>query len=270
MRRFQLLLFNTIQKEFRSKTLIMVSVITVVMILLMNALLTYLSKEVLTQLSMEGAANGTATALIFIISKFTSLLAIIFGVNCIKSDLENSVAPLMLSFPVSRLEYVLSRILGSWIIVMAYYLFSVFLAQILLSSSLGGFVGGPHLIGAMVFMALGNLVIILFSAFLGISMPKIMAFMMTSFTSLIVTGANTFYQSKDWAEMTTDLNFFKGVGLLIHGIIPRIGNIDDIGRSILMQKDDLGLSIPMELGHYAVTLTLFFGVFYLLFSRREI
>lgn len=270
MRRFQLLLFNTIQKEFRSKTLIMVSIITIVMIFLMNSLLSFLSKEILSQMGTEGAATGTATALIFIISKFTSLLAIIFGVNCLKSDIETNVAPLMLSFPISRVEYVLARILGSWVIVMVYYLFSVFMAQILLTSSIGSFVGGPHLLGAMFFTALSNLVVILFSSFLGINMPKIMAFIMTSFATLLVTGSNGYFATKEWAEMTAELDFFKSAGLFIHGFFPRIGNIDDIGRSILMQKEEIGFNIPMELGHYALTLLLFFGVFYLLFKRREI
>ncbi len=269
MRRFQLLLLNTIQKEFRSKTLVLVSIITIAMIFLMNSLLSFLSTEVLSQMGTEGAAQGTATALIFIINKFTVLLAIVFGVNCIKSDMETNVAPLLMSFPISRVEYIASRILGSWIIVTVYYFISVVVAQILLSSSIGSLIGGPHLLGAMFFTALSNLVVILVASFLGLNLPKIMGFMMTSFFSIIVTGANGYFKGKEWVEMTADMNFFKGAGLFIHGVFPRIGNIDDIGRNVLFQSE-VGFNIPMELGHFAVTLSLFFTCFYLLFNRREV
>jgi len=270
MRKFQLLLLNTIQKEFRSKTLLLVSIFTVVIIFLTNSLLSYLSSEILSQIGAEGAAQGSTQALVFIINKFTSLLAIVFGVNCIKSDIENNVAPLMLSFPVSRMEYILSRILGSWVIVTIYYFVSVIIAQILLSSSVGSLIGGPHLLGAMFFTALSNLVVILVASFMGLHMPKIMAFIMTSLFSVLITASNGYFKSKDWSEMTEEMNVFKGVGLGIHAIFPRIGNIDDIGRNILLKVEDMAFNIPMELGHYLVTLILFFGFFYLIFNRREI
>lgn len=270
MRKFQLLLLNTLQKEFRSKTLLLVSIFTVVIIFLINSLLSYISTEFLSQMGAEGAAQGSAQALIFIISKFTSLLAIVFGVNCIKSDIENNVAPLMLSFPVSRMEYILSRVLGSWFIVIIYYFVSVIIAQILLSTSVGSLIGGPHLLGAMFFSALSNLVIILVASFMGLYMPKIMAFMMTSFFSILVTASNGYFKGKDWSAMTEEMNIFKGIGLGFHAIFPRIGNIDDIGRNILLKVDDTVLNIPMELGHYFVTLILFFTFFYMLFNRREI
>lgn len=270
MRKFQLLLWNTIQKEFRSKTLIMMSIMTLVMILLLNSLLSFLSKEVLTSLGSEGAAKGTATGLIYIINKFTVLLSIIFGVNCIKSDVENNVAPLLLSFPVSRLEYLGSRILGSWVIVISYYFLSVLLAQILLSSTVGSLIGGPHLLGAMFFSALSNLVVIMTAAFLGIHMPKIMAFMLTSFTSILITSSNGYFKSKSWEEMTEAMSAIKAVGLGIHALFPRIGNLDDMGRMVLMQSDDMKFNIPMELLHYTVTVGLFFFLFYAIFKRREI
>lgn len=269
MRRFQLLLFNTIQKEFRSKTLVLITIITVAVILLINAGLNFLSKEVLSQMGQEGAAQGTTMALIFIISKFTSLLAIIFGVNCIKSDLETNVAPLLMSFPISRMEYLIARILGSWIIVMSYYLFSVVIAQILLSSSIGSIVGGPHLLGAMFYTALSNLIVIMISAFLGLNMPKIMALLMTSFVTIVVTASNMFLKGKEWSEMTSELDFFPAFALGLHMFFPRIGVIDDIGRNILLKKD-IEFSIGIELVHYGVTTALFFYVFYSLFKRREI
>ncbi len=269
MRRFQLLLFNTIQKEFRSKTLVLITIITVAVILLINAGLNFLSKEVLSQMGQEGAAQGTTMALIFIISKFTSLLAIIFGVNCIKSDIETNVSPLLMSFPISRFEYLAARILGSWIIIMSYYLFSVVIAQILLSSSIGSIVGGPHLLGAMFYTALSNLIVIMISAFLGLNMPKIMALLMTSIVTIIVTGSNMFLKGKEWAEMTADLDFFPIVALGFHTFFPRMGIIDDIGRNILLQKE-IDLNIAIELGHFGLTTALFFFVFYYLFNRREI
>jgi ABC-type transport system involved in multi-copper enzyme maturation permease subunit len=269
MRRFQLLLFNTIQKEFRSKTLILITIITLAVILLINAGLNFLSKEVLSQMGQEGAAQGTTMALIFIISKFTSLLAIIFGVNCIKSDIETNVSPLLMSFPISRMEYLLARILGSWVIVMVYYLFSVVLAQILLSSSIGSIIGGPHLLGAMFYTALSNLIVIMISAFLGLNMPKIMALLMTSIVTIIVTGSNMYLKGKEWSEMTAEFDFFPSVALGIHMLFPRMGIIDDIGRNILLKKD-IDLNIGLELGHFGLTTALFFFVFYYLFKRREI
>jgi ABC-type transport system involved in multi-copper enzyme maturation permease subunit len=269
MRRFQLLLFNTIQKEFRSKTLVLISIITLAVILLINAGLNFLSKEVLSQIGQEGAAQGTTMALIFIISKFTSLLSIIFGVNCIKSDIETNVSPLLMSFPISRMEYLLARILGSWIIIMVYYLFSVVVAQLLLSSSIGSIVGGPHLLGAMFYTALSNLIVIMISAFLGLNMPKIMALLMTSFVTIIVTASNMYLKGKEWSEMTSELEFFPAFAFGLHMLFPRMGVIDDIGRNILMQKE-VDFNIGIELAHFGVTTVFFFWIFYYLFNRREI
>ena len=53
----------------------------------------------------------------FFINKWTGLLAILFGINCVKSDEEEGLLGQLISLPILRGEYLIGRIFGASIIV---------------------------------------------------------------------------------------------------------------------------------------------------------
>ena len=128
---FKYIYFNTIQKEIRNKSIWSLLIMTSIVIIVLNTLLNFLL-QMASEFQMTGAGMelGSLPLNLFytLIDFFSTVIAIIIGVNSLKSDEENGVNIQLLSFPVKRWEYLVARVLGSWTIVVSYYIYSIILA----------------------------------------------------------------------------------------------------------------------------------------------
>ena len=116
------LIWNTLQKEFRNKTLMFLLVFTLGVILVVTALFRFLydyTEGNQGQAMLTGFVGDPFVVFYYIISIWNAVLAIVLGVNCIKSDERCSVMPQLLSLPIKRSDYLIARIVGSWIIIIA-------------------------------------------------------------------------------------------------------------------------------------------------------
>ena len=154
---------NTFQKEWRSKTLLFLLIITVIMISLAGVVLSYFKENVLTEMPMEGLAQQSLGIFFWIINIWSYLVATFVGVSTVRSDQDGGVMAQMLSFPISRAEYLIGRISGAYAIVTGYYILSLMIGIVGISLAIGDFVLSFDILIGMFITSLSNLVVITLS-----------------------------------------------------------------------------------------------------------
>ncbi|MCO4793714.1 MAG: ABC transporter permease subunit [Bacteriovoracaceae bacterium] len=271
---FKHILLNTVQKEIRNKSIWSLLILTSIVIIVLNALLGLLL-QLATEFQAGGAGPSLGTlplnAFFWLIDIFSTVIAILVGVNSLKSDEENGVNLQLLSFPVKRWEYLLARILGSWGIVVVYYLYSIILAAVLFSISSREFI-----VGYQVFMALVNTsliilptvtIAILFSFFL----PKLFAFFFSFFFMLFVTYSNLSVGSVEIGDYLANLSFFKILALPIHYLLPRTGTLSSFTNALLYNVDlPIGSDYFINLAHYVVTIVILISLTGWILKRKDV
>ncbi|RLA64555.1 MAG: hypothetical protein DRQ88_00415 [Epsilonproteobacteria bacterium] len=262
------ILENTMAKEWRNRFLIFLFILTVAVILLVNVVMDYIG-QIPGILLDATLANKKLYIFYYIINSWNIFLAIIMGVNCVKSDLNEGVYGQILSFPVKRIEYLLSRIFGTSIIVLLYYLLSILLALSVFAFSSEGQV----FIDPGLFLSLApNFILIVTSVTLtvliSLFLPKISALITTFVLVLLISSSNSSYGDLGTEYLFNDLSFFKSVGLMLHFILPHIGIINGMATDIAMGRD-LYVSIGWEILHLGLTLGAIFVLLLLALRKRE-
>lgn len=265
---------NTIQKEIRNKSIWSLLVMTSLVIVILNAILGFIL-QVAAEFQTGGAGIELGAlplnAFYTLIDLLSTVIAIIVGVNCLSSDEENGVNVQLLSFPVKRWEYLLARILGSWTIVMAYYVYSIVLASILFSISSREF-----MVGYQVFMALINTSLIILptitiAVLFALKLPKLFAFFFSFFFMLFISYSNVTVGRAEFEQFISDLSFIKILALPIHFLMPRIGTLSSFTNAILYNEDlVLGADYFGNLAHYAVASGILFMFVAWILKRSDI
>lgn len=264
-----LVLKNTVQKEWRSKTLIFLLVMTVVMISLAGVVLSYVKENVLNEMPMEGLAQQTLVIFFWVINIWSYLVATFVGVSTVRSDQEGGVMAQMLSFPLSRWEYLLGRISGAYLIVTGYYILSLVIGIIGISLALGDFVLNFDVVIGMFITSFSNLVVITLAIFFGLYMGMIQSFIVTFVMTFFISVANGYFTEHGFFEALKDFSFFKGLGALIHGLLPHITIWENIGKAFILGTEhryDYGLEIP----HLLVSYSFLVLIVVLIFRKKEI
>ena len=113
---WQAMIKDTILKELRSKTLLFIFIATTLMIFLAHSLLKmFISSNESSALVINGA--NSLTIMFTMINAWSVIIAGIFGISSIRSDFKDKIIYQYLAFPISRTQYMFSRILGTWILV---------------------------------------------------------------------------------------------------------------------------------------------------------
>ena len=244
---------NTLAKEWRNKFLLFLFGLTVALILLVNVTMDWVGQ--VPGLMLDAAmANKKLYIFYFIINTWNIFLSIIMGVNCVKSDLNEGVYGQILSFPVTRLEYLLSRVLGTTAIVFCYYLISTLLAlSVFAFSSDGKVFIDPGLFAAL----LPNLILIFTSVTLtvliSLFLTKIAAFITTFILVLLISSSDANLGQLGAEYLFSDMSFFKAFGLMLYFFFPRIGTINSMATDIIMGRS-LNLSLGWEFWRLALRL----------------
>ncbi len=250
---FLTLLANTVQKEYRSKTLIFVFLITLGIIYGINGLVDY------TASNSAGMAGGL-DLLFLITSVWSCLLGAIFGTSCIRSDQDERVFAQILAFPVNRHHYLLARLLGAWLIVMVYYLITLGLATALFAVTSHSLQVNPSLLPALMLTGLAILATILIGTLISLFMTRIPALLGT--LAIIITAA---VANAHMHDTILSSNFLLST---VQITLPHIGTIEGLARGML-KGGYAEVNHLFEALHYLISCSLLYIAIFITTRRQE-
>lgn len=267
----KMIFWNTIQKEMRSKTLWFLLLFTLIVVLMTSLGLNMLNDFIVKENSMP--IGDQVFKLYFqFINFWTYFVTIFFAVSTIQSDFETTVISQLLSFPIKRWEYLLARVLGTWSIVISYYIFAVLLALFGFSVSSGGVVAGMNIIFALGVESLAVLGILALGVFFSLYWGKMMAFVSVIFINFIIFVSNTYFvQNTSNFSIDTAEPFYlaKGLAVVIHFIFPRITIIGDMARAYLYGLTP-EFNVMGELIHFGIVFPIWALIIAWVFRRKTI
>ncbi len=256
------LLINTIQKEYRNRSLIFLLLFTGLLIFMINGAVDFIADN-------RGLSfNGKMTVLYLIIGGWNCFIAGLLGAGCIQSDQENNVILQLLAFPIRRSEYLLSRILGTWLIVVAYYGISLAMGFAAFSVSSGTAVIKGNIIISLFISSLAILATVMLAVFFSLFMPRLAAFLSTVFAWIFIELANHSLAEVPLKEIFSNLDLSGLAALFLHFGLPRIGTVNSISRAVFMDRD-CNLNLWLEGLHFGLTSSLLFAVILLIFRTKE-
>ncbi len=239
---YKALLKDTILKEARSKTLILLFIVTTIVILLGHAGVSLMNLQTEGPQNVALFGESVLTIIFRILNSLIFLIAVIFGVSTIRSDFQNNIIYQYLSFPVSRTEYFFIRVLGTWLLVLGYYIYAYAFTAILYSQSFKTMIFGSHHLLSFLVMAIYILVIIFISIFFSMMMNKLASFVCVFALSMISTMAYRQFNGVEFKDYFVGLNIFKGLGLVIYFFFPRTEFLSESSSLILAQNKEMLLN----------------------------
>ncbi len=269
--KFKVIYFNTFQKEFRNKSLIFLFVLTTLVIFILHTLFGSLT-ELLegSPLPQDGVlAKLPLNVFYLFIDSWSLLVAAVIGVSVVQSDQESNVISQLLSFSVKRWEYLLARVLAGWSIVILYYFYSLGLVEILFYSSSKEFLASGQVLFAMINSCFILLPAILFAIFYSLYAPKIIAFVLTFFSTFVISWANYSMADKSFSQVFENLDFKIVFYSFLHYLFPRVGTLNQFTNEILQGKDFELSFYGLTFVHYIGSSLLVFLALSFLFKRKK-
>jgi ABC-type transport system involved in multi-copper enzyme maturation permease subunit len=260
---------NTIYKEYRSKTLIFLLVLTLGLLLLFNGIIGFLGDKVTTAMGTEQVAQYSLTAFFAVINVWIFFLATFFGVNIVRSDLESQVAPQLLSFPIRRREYLAGRIFGGWAIVMGFYILVMFLAILSFSFSSGVVLTSWRIPVALLTTSIPTLSVMTIAVLISSNMGKLQSFITTMVLCLSIQGANSYFLQNDFKEVLSSFSIWGVFAGFLHSFFPHLGRQGEITTNILLGQE-FKVSLGVEVSHFIVSYALLVFLLVWLFRKKEI
>lgn len=290
MNRFQVfrtLLFNTFQKEWRNRGFIVLAVLTVLLIALVTqgahwAIGKATSQAGTVKISdLEQMAKTALSAFYMVISVYSGLLGALIGVNAVRTDYESRVISQILSFPIHRQDYLSSRILGAWLLVVLYYVAALVLAVLVFSARNQVMAFNWGLLVHLTLNSLSILFYVLMGVVFSLTLPKILGFVLSAMLGFFAFVADKSLGGKPLGELFTDVGFFKSIGLVFYFLFPHVGNVGNISDQLLgVQAPSLAQMVGQatspevynlwfEAGHYVVVIALWWFLTALIFRRSN-
>lgn len=260
------MLKDTVLKELRSKTLIFIFIASTFMIILAHMVLKWFMKNNDANIIIQG--QDSLTFMFIIINFWSVIIAGIFGINTIRSDFKNNIIYQYLTFPISRTQYMWSRIIGSWLIVYGYYLYSYLLSAVLFSVATQTLaLHWTHVI-SMLLMGLYVFMIIVLSIPFSLIAGKIGAFLLLLFSVFIIQVSNSSLRLEAVADYFKELSFFKIIGMLVYFFLPRINYVSEVSSAV-MNKEPIKLNLGLEALHLvATTALIIYGINYFIKKKN--
>lgn len=263
------LYFNTFHKEYRNRALIFLALITVFVILVANSLINYLRQEVVTAMGIQDIAQQSLFIFYYVITSWSTLVAIFIGVGTIKSDMDTGALIQLMSFPISRTQYYLTRLSGAFSIVFLYYVLSVVLAMVMFSLSSGKFVFDFSIFGALLFTGLDIFFVILLSSFVAVYWGTLKSFVGVLFILFVMSASSYTWSDLEFSNLYKDFGFFQSIKFAVYWLLPRLKNINEISSAILIGKD-FPKSWVSDTIHYIGATILWSTIFIKIFNKRDL
>jgi ABC-type transport system involved in multi-copper enzyme maturation permease subunit len=263
--RLLLIIKNTIEKEWRSKALIFLMILTIISLFIVGGVVT-LMKETFTVSSGMDVVGGQAMNIFFwVVNLWNVFLSVYFGISTITTDRESGVVVQLMSFPITRFEYLVGRILGCWCVVFFYYTVATLLGMSGLSVSAGEWIGGIPMLWAFFLSSITWLIAITIAIFIANFMGKLAAFITMFFVNLMMWSSFTYFNNNDMLEMLKTFSITKYIGAVIYSVTPHVSYWSSMVNEKLFQVESgKGISLFESLhlvGAYALLLLVLWQVF---------
>ncbi len=230
---------DTLLKELRSKTLFFIFLATTAAIVLSHLVLSTIYNQSVAEggaASLSLAGSDLLSINFRVLNVISFMIATIFGVSVFRSDFQNNIIYQYLTLPISRTEYFFTRVIGTWLLVLSYYLYAYVLSTVLYSIAFKtNVLKGGHLLGFLI-LGVYLLVVIFLSSLFSLFMNKIGALFTTFIAAIISTAAFKTFSDLPYQEFFTSIGFFKVLGLVTYYIYPRLNFLDELAAHFISDK----------------------------------
>lgn len=258
----QTLIINTLQKEYRNHTLIFLLGLSLLLIYAINGLMDFFGGGL-------APAEAKLAILYRIISAWGGLLGLLLGSGCLSSDRTSGVMPIILALPVSRAEYLLARVVGTWLIVLGYYALSLLLGFVVFSIGSGALALNLRVLAAFAINAGGILAAILLGLLCSLFLSRTKAFLASLATTACCLAAGSALAGLSLAEQFSSLSLSRGLALGLHYLLPRLGSVSTLAQGVLFNRS-CELNAWLETLHFGLSLSLLAGLCLMIFKRQDL
>ncbi len=266
------LIINTFQKEWRSRSLLILIVLTIFFLIVSTSLLDFIINNFLAKNEMFGAGSTGFAIFLTMVGFWSKLVVALIGAGVVKDDLDYQVLPQLLSLPISRWKYLASRLFGTWAL-----LFGYFLATYAFAAGLFHYVSGEKVLHMGVVIAsftyaLGIIPILLFSCLFSLFLPKIFSFIFTLVMMFIVGFMNSAFMETSYEQYLNEPSLYRYLSVVVDSIFPRMGFWSNVTDVFLSGKVEAlsNFSFFSQSAHFLVTTILWLFVLHWFFSRKEV
>lgn len=259
---------DTILKEMRSKTLLFIFIATTLMIFLSHALLKMFlnNPDPTGSVSINGASS--LSYMFMLINFWNIFVSAIFGISAVRSDFSDKIIYQYLTFPITRTQYMLSRIAGAWLLVFGYYVYAYVLSTVLFSAATHSLVFKFYHLQSVLLMGIYIYAVIFISFFYSLFFGKIASFLLVLVTVMTINMSVSTYKGLAFSEYFRDMGIFKAIGLPVYLFLPRIKYVSDLANSVML-KEDFTLNYPLETLHFLATMTFMIYLADRLLKRKD-
>jgi hypothetical protein len=265
---YKALIIDTVLKELRSKTLIFILVATTLSILIGQLILGVINRE----MSASGALGLVGVDILSInfriLNSISFIIAAVFGVSIFKSDFQNNIIYQYLSFPISRVEYFFCRVLGTWALVLGYYLYSYCLSTVLFSFAFKKVIFSSAHLFSFLTLALYLLLVIFISIFFSLLLNKIGALFVTFALSIIAAVSYGHFSRLAYVDYLKDFSPFKGLGAAVYMLFPRTAFLSEESSNLLLKQVSMA-HIGGQITHLIVISSLYIWLAAYFVKRKD-
>lgn len=265
----QLIVVNTLQKELRNKTIILLMLFTLIAIIASFALVYSLLQDQTMEQMAEMMGYGISQFFIGVLGSWTLFISLLLGGHLVRSDLQENVLGQLLALPVKRSEYLAARLIGGWIIIMGFYLFTGFLVFILFSSVSEQFVPVSSFLSSLLSIGMMVMATLILSVFVSFYFPGVFSLVASIIILLIVMASNNYLSQKEIADV---LSGPDGLGLFFaffYYLFPRIGDLGRLNTALLSDVEITQNIFPL-VAHSLGAFVLVFFVLAILFKCKDL
>lgn len=257
------LVTNTIQKEIRNKGIIFLFVFAIGFLFAGHKLAIMFNVNFGNEATSQFFTNTSQQIIVYFLTTCSNIVAIILASTIVRSDMSSRVLPQILSFPVTRFEYLFSRVFGAWVITIAFYLLCLIFGVGLLITSGSIELDFFSLISSFLIMSIELVAIILICTFISLYGNRLVSFIF-SVVIYFLSGAYTerLYEY-DGVTLGKLVNYF------MYYFTPRLGEMTKIAESFIAGKTFAASQLSVALLHFIATTSIWFFIMKTLFDKKE-
>lgn len=232
------LFIDTIQKEMRSKTLITLFVLSTV-----GMYFTYQVTKALSG-SLEGdgsmvtsmLGNFSFSAMFYVNNLISILVAAILGTSAFRSDFREKISYTLLTLPISRMEYFYTRVMGVWVMSLAYYLYTFVLGTFFLSLLHKKMSFSFHLGVVFIFSAITLFILLNISSFIALYFNQLLSVFLTIIIYIFMSSAWSTFVSDSHNFSLSLLGFFGYIKGIFYLFFPHVSLYQSLNASMLLAE----------------------------------
>ncbi len=257
---FKILLLDTINKEIRNKTFLFAIILSTVCIFIGYSL-----AKLMHSFGNSNEMNISSTAvnlMMYFLNIWGVIISVFFGISALRSDFQNNIIYQYLTFPISRNFYYFTRLIGSWIMVYGFYLYSYILIYILFYSLFKGTAITIGQLYTVLMMGVYTFVYLVLTFIVSLFLGRIGAFFTMLFIAFLITYSNMSYGLLSFSEMFKEISISSLLNLLIYFLLPHLGVLSSISSAFLIGSP-IEYNLYFEIPHF-----IFSTVFVIFISTR--